>query len=64
MRAELLALWVLGFIFGETIALGTQFWMVDRNWKSSRHLNLGTLILGLFSVPTALGVLILFARGP
>lgn len=55
---------ILAFIIGEASVLGTQFWLVYRNCRFSRLLNLGTLTLGLLSVPTALGVLILFARGP
>jgi hypothetical protein len=55
---------VLAFVLGEATVLGTQFWLVYRNCRFSRLLNLGTLTLGLFSVPTALGVLILFTRGP
>lgn len=55
---------ILAFIIGEASVLGTQFWLVYHNCRFSRLLNLGTLTLGLFSVPTALGVLILFARGP
>lgn len=55
---------ILAFILGEASVLGTQFWLVYRNGRFSRFLNLGTLTLGLFSVPMALVVLTLFARGP
>ncbi|MBO9370212.1 MAG: hypothetical protein J7575_03855 [Chloroflexi bacterium] len=55
---------VLAFVLGEATVLGTQFWLVDRKGKLSRHLSLGTLILGLFSVPTAISVLTFLVRGP
>jgi len=55
---------VLTFVLGEATVLGTQYWLVNRNGKFSRHLSLGTLILGLFSVPTAISVLTFLVRGP
>ncbi len=58
----LATLLILAFIIGEAFVLGIQFWLVDRDVKFSRRLNLGTLILGLVSVPAALGIV--FVRGP
>lgn len=54
----------LAFLIGEVSVLGTQFWLIYRNYRFSRLLNLGTLTLGLFGVPTALGVLVILVRGP
>ncbi|MBC7226169.1 MAG: hypothetical protein H5T61_02930 [Thermoflexales bacterium] len=55
---------ILAFVIGEIAVLGTQFWLIYRNYRFSRLLNLGTLTLGLFGVPTALGVLVILVRGP
>ncbi len=58
----LIIFFILAFIIGETFVLGIQFLLVDRDIKFGRRLNLGTLILGLISVPMALGIV--FVRGP
>jgi len=64
MSGLFVLLLVLTFVLGEATVLGTQYWLVNRNGKFSRHLSLGTLILGLFSVPTAISVLTFLVRGP
>lgn len=48
----------LTFILGESAVVGIQLWLVNRNGKLGRHLNLGTLILGLGSVPILIGILV------
>lgn len=55
--AELIRTFVLlalTFILGEFAVVGIQLWLVDRNGKLGRNLNLGTLVLGLSSVPAIL----------
>ncbi|MDW8069164.1 MAG: hypothetical protein RML46_09640 [Anaerolineae bacterium] len=58
------ALLALTFVLGEFAVVGIQMWLVDRNGKLGRNLNLGTLVLGLSSVPTLLVILALLIRGP
>ncbi len=55
---------ILAFIMGEAVMLGGQFWLVKRWWRLGQHISLGTLVLGLFSVPAVLGILTFFIRGP
>lgn len=65
MRIGLLALILaLAFIIGEAMVLGTLFYLVHQNWRLRRHLNLGTLILGLLSVPAAITMMTFLIRGP
>lgn len=49
----------LTFILGEFTVVGVQLWLAGRNWRFSRHLSLGTLVLGLGSVPALIGALVL-----